>query len=127
MASGKYELSTRASWRKLPIGVNKKHYFEACVLTDRFGSGEAQVEPLLEQIEQNIDHLTADGAYDKVPVYNAITAHSPDADVVIPPREDAVLSDKASPWRNLNLTEHKHWGECNGKSNVIMEREITLN
>ena len=77
----KYELSNKASWRKLPIGVNENHYFEACVLTDCFGSDEAQVKPLLDQIEQNIDHLSEDGVYDKSPGYDVISAHSPDADV----------------------------------------------
>ena len=28
----KYELSSKASWRKLHVGVNQNHYFEACVL-----------------------------------------------------------------------------------------------
>ena len=106
----KYELSNKASWRKLHVGVNENHYFEACVLTDRFGSDEAQVNPLFDQIEQDIDHFTADGAYDKSPVYDAISSHSPDADVVIPPREDAIFSNKASPWRNRNLTEIKTLG-----------------
>ena len=106
----KYELSNKASWRKLHIGVNENHYFEACVLTDRFGADESQVPPLLDQIELDIDHLTADGAYDKSPVYDAILAHSPDADIVIPPREDAVLSDKANQLRNENLLEIKTHG-----------------
>lgn len=30
----KYELSNKASWRKLHVAVNQSHYFEACVLTD---------------------------------------------------------------------------------------------
>jgi hypothetical protein len=106
----KYELSNKASWRKLHIAVNENHYFEACVLTGRFGSDEAQVKPLLDQIEQDIDHLTADGAYDKSPVYDTISAHSPDADVVIPPRADAVFRDDASSWRNRNLQEIKLLG-----------------
>jgi hypothetical protein len=100
-------LSNKASWRKLHIGANEEHYFEACTLTDRFHSDEYQVEPLLEQVEQSIDHFTADGAYDKSPVYNSLFAHSPEADVVIPPREDAVFNDDASEWRNRNLLEIK--------------------
>ncbi len=27
----KYELSNKASWRKLHVVVNQNHYFEACV------------------------------------------------------------------------------------------------
>jgi hypothetical protein len=103
----KYALSNKASWRKLHVGVNEEHYYEACTLTDRFHSDEYQVTPLLDQIEQNIDHLTADGAYDKSSVYEAVSAHSPDADIVIPPREDAIFKDNASQLRNRNLLEIK--------------------
>jgi len=106
----KHKLSNKASWRKVHIGVNENHYFEACVLTDRFGADESQVPPLLDQIDRDIDHLTADGAYDKSPVYDAILDHSPDADIVIPPREDAVISDKANKLRNRNLQEIKTLG-----------------
>jgi hypothetical protein len=41
---------------------------------------------LLDQVEQDIDQFTVDGAYEKSPVYATVSAHSPDADVVIPPR-----------------------------------------
>lgn len=101
----KYKLSTKASWRKLHIGVNEEHYYEACSLTDRFNSDESQVGGLLEQIENKIDHLTADGAYDKTPVYESIITHSPNADIVIPPRHDAVASNKVADVRNRNLHE----------------------
>ena len=66
----KYELSNKASWRKLHVAVNQNHYFEACVLTDRFSHDDQQVAPLLEQIIDTIDHFSADGAYDETPVYN---------------------------------------------------------
>ena len=95
----KYELSNKASWRKLHVAVNQNHYFEACVLTDRFSHDESQVEPLLEQINDAIDHLSGDGAYD------AVVNHSPSVDVVIPPKSNAVLNDKAAPQRNSNIIE----------------------
>ena len=40
----KYELSNKASWPKLHVAVNQNHYFEACVLTDRFSHDDQQVE-----------------------------------------------------------------------------------
>ena len=52
--------------------MNQNHYFEACVLTDRFSHDDQQVEPLLEQINDTIDHFSADCAYDETPVYNAV-------------------------------------------------------
>ena len=80
----KYELSNKASWRKLHLGVNDEHYIEACTLTDRFNHDDSQVEPLLAQINDPIDYFTANGAYDETTVYDAVTNHSPDADIVIP-------------------------------------------
>ena len=101
----KYELSNKASWRKLHVAVNQNHYFEACVLTDRFSHDESQVEPLLEQINDAIDHFSGDGAYDETPVYDAVVNHSPSFDVDIPPKSNAVLNDKAAPQRNSNIIE----------------------
>jgi hypothetical protein len=40
---------------------------------------------------------------DETPVYDAVIAHSPDADVVIPPRANAVENDKAAMQRNRNI------------------------
>ena len=66
----KYELSTKASWRKLYVAVNQNHYVEAYVLTDRYSHDDPQVEPLLEQINDTIDQFSGDGAYDETPVYD---------------------------------------------------------
>ena len=101
----KYELSSKASWRKLHLAINQHHYIEACTLTDRFSHDDQHVEELLEQITHSIDHFSADGAYDETPVYDAVTAHSPDANVVIPPRANATENHKAAPQRNRNIIE----------------------
>jgi hypothetical protein len=101
----KYELSNKASWRKLHVAINQNHYFEGCVLTDRFSHDDQQVDDLLNQIQEPIDHFSADGAYDETPVYDAVTAHSPNAAVVIPPRSNAVENDKAASQRNQNIVE----------------------
>src|SRR5262249_2825467 len=64
----------------------------------------------LGQIKEPIDQCAADGAYDKTPVYDAIHAHSPEADVVIPPSDGAVLNDAAASLRNRNIQEVKENG-----------------
>jgi hypothetical protein len=46
----------------------------------------SQVEPLLDQIGQEIGQVTADGAYDGEPTYDVIAQPDPMIDVVIPPR-----------------------------------------
>ena len=47
----------------------------------------------------------ADGAYDEKPVYDKLAAHSPMADIVIPPAKNAALSPKANCLRNRNILE----------------------
>ena len=106
----KYELSSKASWRKLHIAVNQGHYIEAADLTDRFSHDDQSVSTLLEQIQEPIDHFTADSAYDETPVYDAIIEHSPLVNVVIPPRANAVLNDQAADMRNRNIQEIKDIG-----------------
>lgn len=106
----KYELSSKASWRKFHAGVNQSHYIEACVLTDRFETDDQQVDALLQQIDEVIDHFTGDGAFDKTPVYESILQHSPSADVVIPPCSNAVEKTKSAPMRNRNIQEIKEHG-----------------
>lgn len=113
----KYELSNKASWRKLHMAVNQSHYIEGCCLTDRFAHDDTQINPLLEQIDEPIDHFTGDGAYDESPVYDAITEHSPDADIFIPPRANAVYNDKAARQRNRNLLEIKENGRMQWQKN----------
>ena len=54
------------------------------------------VGPRLDQITRQIGTVLADGAYDGDPVYRAVSAHTPDAAVIIPPRATAVPSDTAA-------------------------------
>lgn len=113
----KYELSSKASWCKFHAGVNQNHYIEACVLTNRFEADDQQVPILLEQIDQDMDHFTGDGAFDKTPVYEAVLLHSPNADVVIPPSSNAVENTKAAPMRNRNIQEIKAQGRMAWQKN----------
>ncbi|CAO3356307.1 hypothetical protein [Azospirillum palustre] len=53
------------------------------------------IGPLLDQIARPIGTVLADGAYDGEPAYRAVAAHSPDAQVIVPPRATPVPSDTA--------------------------------
>ncbi len=95
---------TRRRWMKLHLGVEATTgEVVAHVLTDGHADDAAQVPNLLRQPEGDIVSLTADGAYDGDPVYQAAAARQPGRppDVVIPPRSSAVSStadpDKQSP------------------------------
>jgi hypothetical protein len=83
-------VSKRRTWRKLHIGANPEDgEIQAVILTENSVSDDTAVEALLEQIEQEIDKFAADGAYDKRKVYDALNAHSPDVQILIPPRKNA--------------------------------------
>jgi hypothetical protein len=56
--------------------------------------GPSQVGPLLDQI-QDIEQVTADGAYDGAPTYQTVAQHGAHIRIVIPPHVTAVLSDEA--------------------------------
>jgi hypothetical protein len=102
--------------------INRCCHKPLSILTDRFDPDDQQVGVLLKQIVDPIDHFTADGAYDKSPAYHAIIHHSPEADVVIPPREDAVLNAKAAALRNRNIQEIKKNGRMAWQKNREYER-----
>src|SRR3954451_2392764 len=64
----------------------------AQTLTDQDTDDPSQVGPLLDQIDEPIGQVTADGAYDGAPTSQTIAAHGDGIAVVIPPRATAVLS-----------------------------------
>lgn len=101
----KYKVSAKRSWRKLHIAVDGDHYIVGSALTDRFVNDSQEVEGLLGQIDETIEHVTADGAYDENAVYEEVLKNSPAADIVIPPDKNAVYSNKNSTLRNRNILE----------------------
>ena len=83
-------VSKRRTWRKLHIGANPQDgEIQAVLLTENNISDDMAAEGLLEQIEQEIEKFAADGAYDKRKVYDCLNAHSPDVNILIPPRRNA--------------------------------------
>jgi IS5 family transposase len=88
----------RRSWRKLHLAVDAETgEIVASVRTSKEAADAGQVPVLLEQVQDKIASVMADGAYDREPVYQAITALQPQAapSIVIPPRRSAVLSAQA--------------------------------
>lgn len=83
-------VSKRRTWRKLHVGANPEDgEIQAVILTENNVSDDAAVGVLLEQIEQEIVNFAADGAYDKRKVYDRLNTHSPDVNILIPPRKNA--------------------------------------
>ncbi|MBP2444075.1 IS5 family transposase [Rhizobium leguminosarum] len=87
----KHGAKSRRGWRKLHLAVDADSgEIIAHSLTEKETSDASQLEPLLDQIDDEIGQFTADGAYDGYPTYNAVLRHSTGARVVIPPRSNAV-------------------------------------
>lgn len=87
----KHGTKSRRRWRKLHLALDADSgEIIADVMTDQDASDASQVEPLLDQFDGLIGQFTADGAYDGDPTYNAVSRHSADAVVVVPPRSNAI-------------------------------------
>ena len=82
-------------WRKLHMGVDDAGNIVAEMLTNSATDDASMVNALLNQIEGGIERFTADGAYDKSAVYEAVTSRG--ATVVVPPSKSAVMSEKQTP------------------------------
>ena len=85
--------SKRRTWRKLHIALNEATgEILAETLTTNGMDDASQVDPLLAQVQQEIEAFGADGAYDKEKVYKALK-YPPNQEVpiqpIIPPRRNA--------------------------------------
>jgi hypothetical protein len=113
----KHGTQRRRSWRKLHIGVDAESgQILASELTSHDVDDGSQVEPLLDQITAPLVSLTGDGAYDQAGIYGTAAERHPEADVIVPPRSTAVLSEdvEATPTqrdRHLqSIAEHGRMG-----------------
>ena len=98
----------RRRWLKLHLGVDASTgEIAAHVLTEDDEDDAVQAPGLLRQCEGTLASVTADGAYDRDPVYQAAAARKPRSppEVVIPPRSDAVPST-ADPTRQTPRDRH---------------------
>jgi hypothetical protein len=102
-------------WKKLHLGVDAQGRIVASAVTESHAQDPSQVPELLSQVDGAIDHFIGDGIFDQAPVSTAIEHHSPGAQVIIPPRKDAVLSPKARTaptQRDQHLLAIESEGRC---------------
>ncbi len=87
----KHGAKSHRTWRKLHLAVDADTgMMVAQVLTDQHTDDPSQVGPLLDQVDEEINQVMADGAYDGAPTYQTIAQHGDNIEVVIPPRKTAV-------------------------------------
>ncbi len=98
----KHGYSKHRTWRKLHLGTNPENgEIRAVVLTENSISDDAVVKGMLDQIEETLLACAADGAYDKRKVYEALNLHSPEIEILIPPRKNARI------WQHANSKEER--------------------
>jgi hypothetical protein len=98
----KHGYSKHRTWRKLHVGANPDSgEIQVAVLTGNSTSDAAVVKEMLAQIEQTLLSCAADGAYDKRKVYEALDEHSPEVEILIPPRKNAHI------WQHGNSKEER--------------------
>jgi Transposase DDE domain len=80
--------SKRRTWLKLHLAVDPRtHEIQAAMVSEPGVTDAEMVPPLLGQVDNPVESASADGAYDRQGVYDALGGRS--ARAVIPPRRDA--------------------------------------
>ena len=121
----KHGYSKHRTWRKLHVGANPGNgEIQVVVLTENSVSDDAVVKEMLAHIEQPLLSCAADGAYDKRRVYDALNEHSPEVEILIPPRKNARIwqhgNSKAERlkrdenWRSIRKHGRQQWKEDAG-------------
>ena len=113
----KHGTRRRRSWRKLHIGADAETgQILASELTSSDVDDGSQLGPLLDQIPGPLASLTGDGAYDQAGIYDTVGKRHPEADVIVPPRSTAVLSEDGKTNSTLrdrhlqSIVEHGRMG-----------------
>lgn len=81
---------------------------------------------MINPIDEEIRHVTAEGAYDNNTTYKTITKKFTIADIVIPPQKGAAENKDNEFFRNRYILEIKYYGTWNGKNVENMASEIIL-
>ena len=85
----------RKRWKKLNIEVDENCRVLSVQVTYGHEYDPPQVPNLLTQVDREIDRFVEDKIYDQEAVYEAVGHHLPGAEVIVPPRQDAVLSNNS--------------------------------
>ena len=94
----------RRSWRKLHLGIDADGFIMASELTDSSEDDATVGVTMIEEIVTVIERFTADGAYDKRALYEALAVSgAASIKIVIPPKKTATVNPRAAePWRQRN-------------------------
>jgi Transposase DDE domain len=105
----------RKRWKKRHLGVDNQGWIIASCVTASHEQDPSQVPELLSQVDPPIHCFVGDGMDDQEPVYAAVIGHAPGAQVIIPPRKDAVVSSQVATFptqRDQHVLEIERAGRC---------------
>ena len=84
----------RRGWRKLHISIDNEGRIRSSCVSKWYTQDGQRASHLLKKIREPIASFTGDRGYDQGTVYNHILGHTSDAQIIIHPRSNAVVSDK---------------------------------
>ena len=93
--------------------MDENGWILASKVTDGHEQEPSQVPDLLAQLDRKIDRFVGDGIYYQEAVYEAVDHHLQGAEVVVPPKKDAVLSNNSissSSYRDNYIAEIRSKG-----------------
>ena len=91
LATGKQR---RRGWRKLHIMIDREGFIHSTCVSKWYTKDGSRVPHLLEGIEEEISSLTGDKGYDQNSVYKSVLRDNKEANIIIHPRSNAVVSGK---------------------------------
>lgn len=132
----KHKVKVKRSWKKAHFAVSDDHIIHGAILTEKDTMDFQVVGELCEQNDVEVDHISADKMYDTDDVYTILSAEYPDAEIVIPPKENLYADDHYQAKRMSNLVAYSALGSMRwqkikqyGKRNVsenAMQRYKTI-
>lgn len=106
----KHQVHAKRSWRKAHFAVKLNHIIESAVLTYKNVMDDQAVEAICSQITEPVLHITADKMYDTDAVFQTLETHFPNADIVIPPKDNTFADERHQPKRMSNLVAYMALG-----------------
>ena len=94
-ARHKHGKKRRRGWRKLHIIIDSQGIIHTAIISTGHTRDASRVPPLLKDIKAPISSFIGDKGYDQGSVYRAVLKNNKDANIVIHPRMNAVLSSNA--------------------------------
>ncbi len=117
----KHAVPARLTWRKLHLAIDEHHQVVAFELTTPEVGDTTAAADLLAQLSTPFDTFIGDGAYDGEPVAQAVLAHQPEAQIVIPPHKMAVPSTSGHTQRDHHIKDIAE------KGRITWQRETGYN